>query len=53
MNSASPQEVIRISQIEVRYLLEGTDTNGTLRAFRVHHPAQRLRAGAAPARGLR
>src|SRR5664280_3602113 len=33
MNSALPQEVIRIGQIEVRYLLEGTDTNGTLALF--------------------
>ena len=33
MNIASPQEVIRIGQIEVRYLLEGVDTNGALALF--------------------
>lgn len=33
MNVASPQEVIRIGQIEIRYLLEGTDTSGALALF--------------------
>ena len=33
MNTASPQEVIRIGQIEVRYLFEGVDTNGALALF--------------------
>ena len=33
MNIASPQEVIRLGQIEVRYLLEGADTNGALAIF--------------------
>jgi quercetin dioxygenase-like cupin family protein len=33
MNVASPQEVIRIGQIEIRYLLEGADTNGALAVF--------------------
>ena len=33
MNVASLQEVIRIGQIEIRYLLEGADTNGALAVF--------------------
>ena len=33
MNIAPPREVIRIGQIEIRYLLEGADTNGTLALF--------------------
>lgn len=35
MNVASPQEVIRIGQIEIRYLLEGPATHGALAVFRV------------------
>ncbi len=38
MNVASPQEVIRIGQIEIRYLLEGADTNGALALFAVVVP---------------
>jgi quercetin dioxygenase-like cupin family protein len=33
VNVASPQEVIRIGQIEIRYFLEGADTNGALALF--------------------
>jgi quercetin dioxygenase-like cupin family protein len=38
MNASSPQEVIRIGQIEIRYLLEGADTNGALALFEVVVP---------------
>lgn len=33
MNPASPQEVIRVGAIEIRYVLEGSDTGGTLALF--------------------
>ena len=33
MKIASPKEVIRIGQIEIRYLLEGADTHGALAVF--------------------
>jgi quercetin dioxygenase-like cupin family protein len=33
MNPASPQEVIRVGAIEIRYLLEGSDTGGSLALF--------------------
>ena len=33
MHIGNPKEVIRIGQIEVRYLLEGGDTNGVLAMF--------------------
>ena len=33
MKISTPQEVIRIGQIEIRYLLEGADTNGALAVF--------------------
>lgn len=39
MTIAVPRDVITIGQIEVRYLLEGSDTNGTLALFDVAVPA--------------
>jgi hypothetical protein len=45
MNIASPQEVIRIGQLEIRYLLEGADTNGALAVF-----AATIRSGFTPRR---
>ena len=33
MHAANPKEVIHIGQIEIRYLLEGGDTNGALALF--------------------
>jgi len=38
MNIASPQEVIRVGQIEIRYLFEGRDTNGALAMFEATIP---------------
>ena len=38
MNVASPQEVIRIGQLEIRYLLEGAATNGALAVFETPIP---------------
>ena len=38
MNIASPQEVIRIGQLEIRYLLEGADTHGALAVFKATLP---------------
>src|SRR4051812_49097357 len=38
MNIASPQEVIRVGQIEIRYLLEGSHTNGALALFEATIP---------------
>jgi quercetin dioxygenase-like cupin family protein len=39
MNIAPPQEVIRIGQIEIRYLLEGAATTGALALFEVTVPS--------------
>ncbi len=38
MNVAAPQEVIRVGQIEIRYLLEGADTSGALAVFESPSP---------------
>lgn len=38
MKTAIPNEVIRLGQIEIRYLLEGADTNGALALFEVAVP---------------
>ena len=38
MNVASPREVIRVGQIEIRYLLEGADTGGALALFEATVP---------------
>jgi hypothetical protein len=38
MKIAIPKEVIVIGQIEIRYLLEGSDTDGTLALFEVVVP---------------
>jgi quercetin dioxygenase-like cupin family protein len=38
MNTVSPQEVIRVGQIEIRYLLEGSQTNGSLALFEATIP---------------
>jgi quercetin dioxygenase-like cupin family protein len=38
MNVSSPQEIIRIGQIEIRYLLEGANTNGALALFEATVP---------------
>jgi quercetin dioxygenase-like cupin family protein len=40
MNIPSPREIIRVGQIEIRYLLEGTDTGGALAMFEAVIPAQ-------------
>lgn len=39
MNITPPQEVIRIGQIEIRYLLEGGATHGALSLFEVTVPS--------------
>jgi quercetin dioxygenase-like cupin family protein len=33
MNTAAPKEVIRVGAIEIRYILEGSDTGGALALF--------------------
>ncbi|HTT57644.1 MAG TPA: cupin domain-containing protein [Opitutaceae bacterium] len=38
MNIAMPREVIRVGQIEIRYLLEGADTGGALALFEATVP---------------
>jgi quercetin dioxygenase-like cupin family protein len=38
MNIGAPHEVIRVGQIEIRYLLEGGDTNGALAVFEAMIP---------------
>jgi quercetin dioxygenase-like cupin family protein len=39
MNITLPQEVIRVGQIEIRYLLEGAATKGALALFEVTVPS--------------
>jgi quercetin dioxygenase-like cupin family protein len=39
MNAASPKEVIRVGAIEIRYILEGGDTNGALAVFETIVPS--------------
>src|SRR5215216_2936920 len=39
MKIAYPQEVIRVGQIEIRYLLEGKETNGALALFEAMIPS--------------
>ena len=38
MNISAPKEVIRVGAIEIRYLLEGSDTNGALALFETTVP---------------
>ena len=38
MPSSSAQEIIRVGAIEIRYLLEGSDTNGALAVFETTVP---------------